>query len=84
MLLLDEPTAAFDQALEAQLVARLARWLEGRTAVIATHRLPILSLATRIVVLQQGRVAVDGARDEVLAHLKASGAAKRLPLGGAA
>lgn len=84
VLLLDEPTAAFDQALEAQLVARLARWLEGRTAVIATHRLPILSLATRIVVLQQGRVAVDGARDEVLAHLRASGAAKRVPLGGAA
>ncbi|MBS8227528.1 ATP-binding cassette domain-containing protein [Vannielia litorea] len=84
VLLLDEPTAAFDQALEAQLVARLSEWLKGRTAVIATHRLPILGLASRILVLQQGRVAVDGSRDEVLAHLKATGAAKRKPLGGVA
>ncbi|MGR3794151.1 ATP-binding cassette domain-containing protein [Vannielia sp. SX4] len=84
VLLLDEPTAAFDQALEAQLVARLGAWLQGRTAVIATHRLPILSLSSRIVVLGQGRIAVDGGKDEVLAHLKKSGAAKKLPLGGAA
>ncbi|MFY0635731.1 MAG: ATP-binding cassette domain-containing protein [Vannielia sp.] len=84
VLLLDEPTAAFDQALEGQIVARLSEWLKGRTAVIATHRLPILSLSSRIVVLGQGRIAVDGPKDEVLAHLKKSGAAKRLPLGGVA
>ncbi|SLN39575.1 ATP-binding cassette domain-containing protein [Roseisalinus antarcticus] len=69
--LLDEPTAALDQTLEATLVARLDAWLEGRTAVIATHRVPILSLCGRTIILQQGRLAVDGPREEVLAHLKA-------------
>lgn len=67
--LLDEPTAALDQTLEATLVSRLEKWLEGRTAVIATHRMPILSLTSRTLILQNGRMAVDGPRDEVMAHL---------------
>ena len=67
--LLDEPTAAFDQTLEATLVHRLDGWLRGRTALIATHRLPILQLTTRTLVLQNGRMVVDGPRDDVLAHL---------------
>jgi ATP-binding cassette subfamily C protein LapB len=68
--LLDEPTAALDQTLEATLVSRLETWLNGRTAIIATHRVPILQLTTRTVILQNGRLAVDGPRDEVLAHLQ--------------
>lgn len=68
--LLDEPTAALDQALEKALITRLETWLAGRTAVIATHRVPILSLASRTLILSQGRLAVDGPRDQVLARLR--------------
>lgn len=68
--LLDEPTAALDQTLEATLVSRLQSWLEGRTAILATHRLPILELTDRTLILQNGRLAVDGPKDEVLAHLQ--------------
>lgn len=72
--ILDEPTAALDQTLETTLVSRLKIWLEGRTAIIATHRVPILQLTTRTLILQNGRMAVDGPRDAVLAHLnKAQG-----------
>lgn len=67
--LLDEPTAALDQRLETTLVSRLETWLKGRTAIIATHRVPILALTTRTLVLQNGRMTVDGPRDQVLAHL---------------
>lgn len=67
--LLDEPTAALDQTLETALVSRLEAWLEERTAVIATHRVPILTLADRTMILQNGRLAVDGPREQVLAHL---------------
>jgi ATP-binding cassette subfamily C protein LapB len=77
VVLLDEPTAAFDQALETALISRLTGWLEGRTAVIATHRMPIVALASRVFVLQNGRLAVDGPRDEVLAHLAGAGPAGR-------
>jgi ATP-binding cassette subfamily C protein LapB len=75
IVLLDEPTAALDQTLEATLVSRLAGWLEGRTAVIATHRVPILQLTTRTLILQNGRLAVDGPREAVLAHLSKGQAA---------
>lgn len=76
VVLLDEPTAALDQTLEATLVSRLKTWLEGRTAIIATHRVPILQLTTRTLILQNGRMAVDGPRDAVLAHLSKAGGAK--------
>lgn len=68
--LLDEPTAALDQTLERTLISRLETWLQGRTAVIATHRVPILGLATRVLFLAGGRMAVDGPRDQVLEHLR--------------
>nr|WP_306153109.1 ATP-binding cassette domain-containing protein [Roseovarius sp. MMSF_3281] len=71
--LLDEPTAALDQTLEKTLVSRLESWLQGRTAVIATHRVPILQLTDRTMILQNGRLAVDGPRDQVLAHLAQGG-----------
>lgn len=67
--ILDEPTAALDQTLETTLVSRLKGWLEGRTAIIATHRVPILQLTARTIILQNGRMVVDGPRDAVLAHL---------------
>lgn len=71
--LLDEPTAALDTTLEAALISRVAVWLDGRTAIIATHRMPILTLVERVVVMQAGRAVVDGPRDEVLAHLARKG-----------
>jgi ATP-binding cassette subfamily C protein LapB len=82
IVVLDEPTAALDQTLETALVARLADWLEGRTSIIATHRLPILQLAQRVLILQGGRVMVDGPRDAVLAHVnRSAGPAQMAPAG---
>jgi ATP-binding cassette subfamily C protein LapB len=69
VVILDEPTAALDHTLETTLVSRLSFWLQGRTAVIATHRVPILQLTGRVLVMQNGRLAVDGPREAVLAHL---------------
>jgi ATP-binding cassette subfamily C protein LapB len=77
--LLDEPTAALDQSLEKALVARLGTWMAGRTAVIATHRVPILALTDRTLVLKDGRMQVDGPQDKVLEHLSG----KVVPITGA-
>lgn len=80
--LLDEPTAALDQTLENTLVSRLETWLQGRTAVIATHRVPILKLTERTLILQNGRMAVDGPRDQVLAHLNSKSEGERTAANG--
>jgi ATP-binding cassette, subfamily C, bacterial LapB len=70
IVLLDEPTASLDEATERKIVGNLAAWGKDRTMVIATHRYPILDLATRVIVLDGGRVAADGPRDDVIAKLR--------------
>lgn len=49
LLLLDEPTAGLDGATEQEVLAAVARLLEGRTALVASHRPALLERAERIV-----------------------------------
>jgi ATP-binding cassette subfamily C protein LapB len=72
LLLLDEPTAAMDNALEASIVRQLKAFCAGRTLIVATHRAPLLDLVDRIVWLDGGRIVADGPKDEVLASLRAA------------
>lgn len=71
IILLDEPTAAMDQTLEAETIAKLRVWLKGRTCLITTHRTEIVALADRVAVLEKGRVALLGPRDEIIAKITA-------------
>ena len=66
MLLLDEPSSALDSNAEAALIARLSKATRDRTLLIVTHRMSMVRLVDRIIVLDQGRVIVDGPRDTVL------------------
>ncbi len=74
LLVFDEPTSAMDTQSEAALLQRLAEELEGRTLLLITHRPALLRLVTRIVILEGGRVVVDGPRDEVLAKHRSAAA----------
>lgn len=60
IVLLDEPTAAFDQESELRVIRYLQTWLEGRTLILSTHKRQLLDLTQRAVVLRQGRVVMDG------------------------
>ena len=60
IVLMDEPTATFDQTNEAHVIQYLQQWLAGRTLVVSTHRRTILALTQRAVVLNQGQVVMDG------------------------
>lgn len=65
LLLLDEPTAAVDPETEAAIGDTL-RALEGRfTVVIVAHRPAIVSCASRIVVLEGGRVVEQGTHQQL-------------------
>jgi ATP-binding cassette, subfamily C, bacterial CydD len=55
-VLLDEPTAHLDAATEAALMEPLARLLEGRTALLASHSDVVLGLADRVIDLDGGRI----------------------------
>ena len=66
VLLLDEPTAWLDEISEANLIHHLSAWGKNKTLVIATHRLALLQLVDRIVVMDNGRITLDGSKDEIL------------------
>ncbi|WP_375204443.1 type I secretion system permease/ATPase [Hyphococcus sp.] len=66
ILLLDEPSSALDAQAEASLIARLERATKGRTLLVVTHRMSMVRLVDRIIVLDRGRVLVDGPRDTVM------------------
>jgi ATP-binding cassette subfamily C protein LapB len=66
IVLLDEPTASFDQAAEDHVVARLREWMGTRTLVVSTHKRSILALVDRIVVMRDGAVVMDGPVEGIL------------------
>ena len=68
ILLLDEPTAAIDDVAEKQLIDHMKGWLGHRTMVVATHRRAVLELVDRIIVVNEGRVVMDGPRDQILTN----------------
>lgn len=68
IVLLDEPTSAFDQANEEKVIQFMQTWLQGKTLVMATHKRRMLALGTRGVVLKQGRVTTEGDFDTIFAQ----------------
>lgn len=69
ILLLDEPSSAMDSQTEQALIDRLATELADRTLLLITHRVPLLRLVDRIILLDQGRIVADGPRDIVVKKL---------------
>jgi D-xylose transport system ATP-binding protein len=69
IVLLDEPSSAMDAQTEGALIQRLQEELKGRTVILITHRPPLLALAQRIILLDQGKIVSDGPRDTVLKQI---------------
>lgn len=66
VLLLDEPTAAIDDVSEKQFIEQLQNWLGHKTLIVATHRRAILELVDRVIVVNDGKIVMDGPKDQIL------------------
>lgn len=75
VVLMDEPTAALDQATESAVIGHLEDWLARRTVVVATHKRSVLRLATHALVLKGGRLLLSGSVEEVDRRLREAGTA---------
>jgi ATP-binding cassette subfamily C protein LapB len=68
-LLMDEPTSSMDAQSEMAFLRQLRDAAGACTFVVVTHRPAVLELVNRIVVVDSGRLVMDGPRDQVLAAL---------------
>lgn len=69
ILLMDEPTSSMDAQSEMAFLRQLRDAAGTATLVVVTHRPAVLELVQRIVVVDGGRIVMDGPRDQVLAAL---------------
>ena len=85
ILILDEPTSNMDVETERMVQERLASIVADKTLLLITHRLSMLRMVERVIVMDSGRIAMDGPRDEVLKKLQEQAARRKArPAGPAA
>lgn len=82
LLILDEPTSALDARAEHEVFQRFAELIEGKSAVLISHRFSTVRMADRILFLENGQELEYGSHEELLArngkyaelfHLQAKG-----------
>ena len=73
IVLLDEPTASLDDHTEREFIQRLGQWLGNRTLIVATHRVPMLELVERVLVLKEGQLVMDAPKAQALSNSRATG-----------
>ena len=69
IVLLDEPTTGLDQATERMSLQAISQWAQDKTLLVVTHRPQVLQIVNRIIVMDEGKVIMDGPRDLVLQRL---------------
>ena len=70
IVVLDEPNANLDSPGEAALVGAMQHLKEiGATVIFVTHKTNMLTLADKVLLMEQGTVRLYGEREEVLAKI---------------
>ena len=67
ILILDDATSAIDVHVEAGIYEALGRLLQQRTTIVIAHRISTIALASRVILLDAGRVVATGTHEQLLA-----------------
>lgn len=74
ILLLDEPTASLDDVTERHFIQKLQAWSAGKTLIISTHKMSIVNMVDRIIVIDNGQIVLDDPKEIALAKLSGKAA----------
>lgn len=66
VIVLDEPTSSLDVNTEYEIFKRFKQLLEGRSAILISHRFSTVRMADRILVLEDGRIKENGSHQELI------------------
>jgi ATP-binding cassette subfamily B protein len=66
VLILDEPTSNLDARTEYDLFLRFREMAKGRTTILISHRFSTVSMADRIITLDEGRIVETGTHQALL------------------
>ena len=66
LVILDEPTAALDARAEHEVFLRFSELMEGKTAVLISHRFSTVRMASRILFLEYGQILEFGTHEELV------------------
>ena len=66
LLVMDEPSAAMDVEAEERLLRLMEDVTKDRTCLIVSHRLSTVQVATRIIVLDNGRIVEQGKHEDLI------------------
>ena len=78
VLLLDEPTSSMDDNSERQIKAHLNQYLTNQhTLILITHKISMLELVNRIIVLEDGKIIADGSKEAVINALRSGSVRKQ-------
>jgi ATP-binding cassette subfamily C protein LapB len=72
ILLLDEPTGSMDYNTEKNVITNLSEFVKNKTLLMTAHRLSLLSLVDKLIVIDKGTVVAHGPKEKILERLKAN------------
>ncbi len=67
ILIMDEPTNSMDKQTENQFIDKMGGIVDDKTLIIVTHKMALLKLVDRVIIIDNGKIIADGPKEKIFA-----------------